>query len=204
MFHFLSSYSYKTDVTWSEARLAHLVSSLPLFWQMFFGDLFTTVESCSIPYKYLSQDTYAGLDVSSPAFLGVGAKTCFPQPHANLSGMQTQRRQQCSRSMFLTNNGVFTGSAQLKILKCGEKKTQMLAVIHHRFIWFPPYSQTGIFRPITIPAWNLKGLNHMGNNTALKIKPNFCWVSSATENISQKRLKTVKVMQGCTNITTGL
>lgn len=204
MFHFLSSYSYKTDVMWSEARLAHLVSSLPLFWQMFFGDLFTTVESSSIPYKYLSQDTYAGLDVSSPVLLGVGAKACFPQPHANLSGMQTQRRQQCSRSMFLTNNGVFTGSAQLKILKCGEKKTQTLAVIHHRFIWFPPYSQTGIFHPITIPAWNLKGLNHMGNNTALKIKPNFFWVSSATENISQKRLKTVKVMQGCTNITTGL
>lgn len=75
----------------------------------------------------------------------------------------------------------------------------MLAVIHHHFIWFPPYSQTGIFHPIATPDWNLKG-----ENTALKIKQNFYWVSSAMENIFLKRLKNIKVMRGHANITTGL
>ena len=107
-FHFLSSHSYRIVVMWSGACLAHLVSSLPSFWQTFFGDLFTPVGSSSIPYKYLPQNMYPGLDLSLSVLLGVGEKTYFPQPHANLGRMQTQRRQQCSRSTFLTNRSVFT------------------------------------------------------------------------------------------------
>lgn len=67
-----------------------------------FGDVFTPVESSSVPYKYFPQD------FSLFVLQGVVENTSFSQPHANLSRVQTQRRQQCSRNTFLTNRHVST------------------------------------------------------------------------------------------------
>lgn len=35
---------------------------------------------------------YPGLDLSLSVLLGMGEKTYFPQPHANLARMQTQKK----------------------------------------------------------------------------------------------------------------
>lgn len=77
-----------------------------------FGDVFTPVESSSVPYKYFPQDIDPGLNFSlfkrSEWLQGVAENTSFSQPHANFSRVQTQRRQQCSRNTFLTSRHVST------------------------------------------------------------------------------------------------